>query len=81
MDSDLPLSPTSTFYSFVCLFASLFVCLFVCLFVFQDRVSLWSPDSPGTYSVDQAGLELTEIQLPSAGIKDMHTTTHQLFFF
>jgi hypothetical protein len=36
------------------------VCLFVCLFVFvsQDRVSLYSPDCPGTHFVDQAGLEL-----------------------
>lgn len=30
----------------------------VCLFVFQDWVSLHSPDSPGTCSVDQAGFEL-----------------------
>ena len=29
-----------------------------CLFVFWDRVSLYSPGCPGTYSVDQAGLEL-----------------------
>jgi hypothetical protein len=27
-------------------------------FVFRDRVSLCSPGSPGTHSVDQAGLEL-----------------------
>jgi hypothetical protein len=26
--------------------------------VFRDRVSLYSPGCPGTYSVDQAGLEL-----------------------
>ena len=26
--------------------------------VFRDRVSLYSPDCPGTHSVDQAGLEL-----------------------
>jgi hypothetical protein len=31
---------------------------------FRDRVSLYSPGSPGTHFVDQAGLEL-----PSAGIK------------
>jgi hypothetical protein len=30
-------------------------CLFVC---FRDRVSLCSPGSPGTHSVDQAGLKL-----------------------
>jgi hypothetical protein len=28
------------------------------LFVFRDRVSLYSPDCPGTHFVDQAGLEL-----------------------
>jgi hypothetical protein len=27
-------------------------------FFFQDRVSMRSPDCPGTHSVDQAGLEL-----------------------
>jgi hypothetical protein len=32
--------------------------LFVVVVVFQDRVSLCSPDCPGTHSVDQAGLEL-----------------------
>jgi hypothetical protein len=31
--------------------------------VFQDRVSLCSPDCPGTHFIDQAGLEL-EIHLP-----------------
>ena len=36
-------------------------CVFVC-FIFQDSVSLCSPGCPGT--VDQAGLELTEIDLP-----------------
>jgi hypothetical protein len=47
--------------------------VFFCLFDFQDRVSLYnSPDCSGTYSVDQAGLKLTEIHLPpspSARIK------------
>ena len=36
--------------------------LFVCLFVW-DRVSLCDPGCPGTCSVDQTGLELTEILL------------------
>jgi hypothetical protein len=32
---------------------------FVCFFLFfRDRISLCSPDCPGTHSVDQAGLEL-----------------------
>jgi hypothetical protein len=34
----------------------MFVCLFV--LVFRDRVSLYSPGSPGTHFVDQAGLKL-----------------------
>ena len=34
------------------------------IFVFQDRVSLCnSSGCPGTHSVDQAGLQLTEINL------------------
>jgi hypothetical protein len=46
---------------FVCLLACLFC---FCLFVFQDIVSLCnSPGYSGTFSVDQAGLELTEIHL------------------
>ena len=36
---------------------------FVCLF--RDRVSLCSPGCPGTHSVDQAGLELRNLLLPS----------------
>ena len=36
---------------------------FFCFFVFRDRVFLCSPGCPGTYSVGQAGLELTEILL------------------
>jgi hypothetical protein len=42
-------------------FPSRFACLFVCYFV-----SLPSPGCPGTPSVDQAGIELTEICLPLA---------------
>jgi hypothetical protein len=38
-------------------FPAFFVCLFY-LFCFGDRVSLCSPDCPGTHSVDQAGLKL-----------------------
>ena len=33
---------------------------FFCYFVFQDKISLCSPDCPGTCSVDQAGLELRD---------------------
>jgi hypothetical protein len=31
------------------------------LLLFRDRVSLCSPDCPGTHSVDQAGLELRNL--------------------
>lgn len=34
------------------------------LFCFLDRVSLYSPGCPGTYSIDQAGLQPTELPLP-----------------
>ena len=41
--------------------------------VFQDRVSLCGFGAcPGTSSADQAGLELIEICLPSARIKEVH---------
>ena len=57
----------------------LFVCLFVFVFVcFQERVSLYSSDCPGTHSVDQASLELRN-SLASAsqvlGLKACATTT------
>ena len=55
---------------------SAFVDFLVFVFIFlHDRVSLCSPGCPETCSVDQAGLELTEIRLPlppSAGIKGVH---------
>lgn len=44
-------------------------------FVFQGRVSLYSSGCPGTHSLDQAGLEPTEICRPlppGCGIKSMH---------
>ena len=46
-----------------------------CLLLFQDRVSLGSPDCFGTCSIAKTGLQLTEIQLslsPMAGIKGVH---------
>ena len=40
----------------------LFFYLLIDLFgFFRDRVSLYSPGCPGTHSVDQAGLELTNL--------------------
>ena len=43
-----------------CRFSSLFIWVFIYL-VFWDRVSLCSPSYPRTHSVDQAGLELRQI--------------------
>ena len=31
---------------------------------FQDRISLYDPGCPGTSSIDQVGLKITEICLP-----------------
>ena len=39
-------------------------CFVLFCFVFPDRISLCSPGCPETHSVDQAGLELTEIHMP-----------------
>jgi hypothetical protein len=51
------------FCLFVCLFLvfGFCVCVCVCVCLFQIRVSLYSPGCPGTYSVDQAGLELRNL--------------------
>lgn len=38
--------------------------MYVCLFVFQERISLHSPDRPETSPGDQAGLKFTQIWLP-----------------
>jgi hypothetical protein len=42
--------------------------------VFQDRVSLYSPECPGTHSVDQTGLELRNppASASASGIKGVH---------
>jgi hypothetical protein len=42
------------------------VVVFVCLFVFQDMFFLCLLSCPGTHSVDQADLKLTEIHLPES---------------
>ena len=51
---------------------SKFVCLFVCLFVcFWDRFSLCSPGCPGTYSVNQAGLELRNLLASASQVLEL----------
>ena len=65
---------------------SVFVCLFFFFFfllVFQDRVSLYSPGCPGTYSVDQAGLELRNLSASASQVLGLKVcpTTAQLHFF
>jgi hypothetical protein len=53
------------------------------IFIFQDRVSLCiSPDCPGTFSVDQAGLELRDLPASTSlelGLKARVTMTHLNF--
>jgi hypothetical protein len=51
-------------------------------FFFRDRVSLCSPGSPGTHSVDQAGLELRDPPAPASRVLGLKAcaTTAQLFF-
>jgi hypothetical protein len=49
---------------------------------FRDRISLCSPGSPGTYSVDQAGLKLRNPPASASqvlGLK-MCTTTARLYY-
>jgi hypothetical protein len=50
------------------------------VFIFLGRVSLGSPDCPGTYFVDQAGLELRNLPASASqvlGLKACATTTQQ----
>jgi hypothetical protein len=57
--------------------------LFVCLFVW-DRVSLYSPDCPGTHFVDQAGLKLRNPPASASrvlGLKACATTARQVASF
>jgi hypothetical protein len=46
---------------------------------FLDRVSLCSPDCPGTPSIDEAGLELRDLPASASqvlGLKSCAATTH-----
>jgi hypothetical protein len=48
---------------------------------FQDRVSVYIPDCPGTHSVDQAGLELRNLPASASqvqGLKVCATTAQQM---
>lgn len=62
-------------------------CLFDCLlflgglFVCFVTVSLWSPGWHGTRCIDQAGLKLTELSLPSVDIKGMYASHTWLIIF
>jgi hypothetical protein len=57
----------------------------ILVLVFQDRVSLCSPDCSRTHSVDQAGSNLQRsacLSFPNAGIKGMcHHCPARLHFF
>jgi hypothetical protein len=56
-----PLSSPRSFLDIGTLSFFFFFFKFFSFFVFRDRVSLYSPDCPGTHFVDQAGLELRNL--------------------
>jgi hypothetical protein len=49
--------------------------VFVVVVVFRDRVSLYSPDYPGTHSVDQAGLELRNLPASASQVLGLQAST------
>jgi hypothetical protein len=56
---------------------------FLVFVFFRDRVSLYSPGSPGTHSVDQAGLELRNLPASAfqvLGLKVCATTARLTTF-
>jgi hypothetical protein len=61
-------------------FSHLGIILLVLFFVFQGRVSLYNPGSPGTHSVDQAGLELRNLPASASQVlaSKVCATTAQL---
>jgi hypothetical protein len=61
-----------------------FVFSFFFFFFFQDKVSLCSPDCPGTHSGDQAGLELRNSPASASqvlGLKACTTTPSIMVLF
>ena len=64
----------------------IYLCIFI-LFIyyfFGDRVSLYSPGRPGTYPVDQAGLELRDPPASASqvlGLKACTTTAQPVIIF
>jgi hypothetical protein len=68
--------PLSCLSLFVCFVFVLFLFVF-CFLFFRDRISLCSPDCPGTHSVDQAGLKLRNLPASAfrvLGLKACATT-------
>jgi hypothetical protein len=49
--------------------------------VLRDRLSLCSPGCPGTYSIDQAGLELTEHPSASSSLELKEPRPATLLFY
>ena len=52
-----------------------FVLFVLFCFVFPDRVSLCIPGSPGTHSVDQAGLKLRYVNASASQVLGLKTCT------
>jgi hypothetical protein len=68
------------FYGFVCV-CFVFCFLFIFVFCFLDRVSLCSPDCPGTHSIDQVGHELRDLPASASqvlGLKACATITQHV---
>jgi hypothetical protein len=83
---NVPSVSVSFFLSVYCLFVFVLFCLFFCFvfLVFRDRVSLCMPGCPGTYSVNQAGLELRNPPACACqliGLKAWATTAWQSLLF
>ena len=64
-----PLSSPRSFLDIGTLSFFFFFFKFFSFFVFRDRVSLYSPDCPGTHFVDQAGPELRNLSASASQVQ------------
>jgi hypothetical protein len=63
-------------FCFVFVFVFALFCFVLFLFLFlRDRVSLCSAGCPGTHSVDQAGLELTDLPASASRVLGLKACT------
>jgi hypothetical protein len=74
IEQTLPETRKKTYYNSF-FFKSLSLSLFFFLFVLRDRISLCSPGCPGTHSVDQAGLELSDLPASASRVLGLKACT------